>query len=226
MTLKIQYLPLADIQQWERNPKKHDLPGIIASLRRYGFQLLPKFDATLNGLVFGNGRIEALRLMHSEGEAPPKGIAVDESGAWAVPILFGNDLASQAAAEAFALDHNNLVLSGGGFSAVYTSQIWHEGDYVKLLVELNQTEQLPVTVQSADVALLLKMIFGEQGNKAEKTHTRVTIGMYVQKIPLPAYFAWAEALSQQLNFDKEAVITELKTRLGILAVEEKLHATP
>jgi hypothetical protein len=38
-------------------------------------------------------------------------------GCWAGPVVFGNDLASRAVAEAFAIDHNNLTLAGGDFTA-------------------------------------------------------------------------------------------------------------
>ena len=51
--------------------------------------------------------------MRQEGKEAPRGIAVLEDGEWVVPIIFGVDAASKAAAVAFAIDHNNLTLLGG-----------------------------------------------------------------------------------------------------------------
>jgi len=232
----IRYIPLSQVSKWERNPKLHDMNGLIKALRSYGFQILPKFDHALNegrgGIVFGNGRIEALTLMFNEGGTPPAGIAVAEDGSWHVPILFGNDLPSQAQAEAFALDHNNLVLAGGGFSAVYMTQIWDEGSYVNLLVELNQAAHLPVTVTEPDLELLMGAVFGDGAETEAKGETRITLGMYTQKIPLTQYLPWANQLSEEFDYQKAEIVTELKKRLGIDLVEERInddqyeHSTP
>jgi len=221
--LEIRFVPLASAQLWEGNPKKHDIKKLAEALTEYGFQLPPKFDAALGGIVFGNGRITALRQLQQSGQPAPRGIALTENGDWVVPILFGNDLESKAIAEAFAIDHNNLVLSGGGFTAVYASQIWDEEQYVKLLVELSQANALPVTLQSDDVSTLMTMIYSGAPAK-EKTTTNISIGIYVNKLPIAVYNQWAEELSVTYNFDEEAIITELKRRLGLDEIEERCNA--
>src|SRR5512143_890595 len=93
--LRIEYVALPQARRWDENPKRHDLEAIAESIYRYGFQDPPKFDQALGALVFGNGRTEALLQAKAAGRDAPRGIAVGKDGEWYVPIVFGNDLASQ-----------------------------------------------------------------------------------------------------------------------------------
>ena len=65
---------------WDKNPKLHDREGIKASVRRYGFVDPPKFDAALNAIVYGNGRLQVLPEMKHAGEEPPRGVCTDDHG--------------------------------------------------------------------------------------------------------------------------------------------------
>ena len=92
-----------------------------------------------------------------DGE-PPAGIAVDEEGEWYVPMQFGINAESIAAAEAFAVAHNNLTMAGGGFSHMDIAKMWDTETYADLLFELRQADELPVGVESVDVDDLLKSL--------------------------------------------------------------------
>ena len=120
-TIRLEYVPLQQAQMWDwvQNPKEHDLGGIIDSIQRYGFRDPPELDATLDAFVQGNGRVQALAMMRVHGDDIPKYIG-EIDGDWAVPVIFGADAESEAAARAYAIDANNLVLSGGnlGFSEI------------------------------------------------------------------------------------------------------------
>ena len=70
--LELRYIPLTQAKRWDENPKLHDLEALIRSIERHGFGDPPKYDAQLDGLVYGNGRIEALERMRSEGKTPPR----------------------------------------------------------------------------------------------------------------------------------------------------------
>ena len=125
--LELRYIPLSQARRWDDNPKRHDLDGLCRSIGTHGFGDPPKFDATLDGLVYGNGRAEALEPMRSRGGDPPRGILIDEdSGEWAVPVIFGVDSESRAAAVAFAIDHNHLTLMGGDLDVTDMLSIWDE----------------------------------------------------------------------------------------------------
>lgn len=44
------------------NAKRHDIGSIVASIQRYGFQELPKYDEIVGWIKVGNARIEGAAL--------------------------------------------------------------------------------------------------------------------------------------------------------------------
>lgn len=213
--LTLRYVPLSQVELWENNPKKHDLPALVEAFYEYGFQDPPKFDSALNegrgGIVYGNGRIEALRLAHQTRPAPPKGIGLTDAGEWAVPVVFGNDLSSQAVAEAFAIDHNHLTVMGGGFTGLYLTQLWDDVAYTRRLIELEAQNvwAVTVTIDPAEPAR-------QAATPAPKATARVTIGPYSFEVPRLEYEAWKAALLAELGTaDKEMIITYLKQKLQL-----------
>jgi hypothetical protein len=114
-TIRLEYVPLSLALRWDwvENPKQHDIGGIIDSICRYGFRDPPEYDATLGAFVQGNGRVSALNQMWAKGMDVPRYIGLADGGDWAVPVLFGADAESEATARAYAIDANNLVVTGG-----------------------------------------------------------------------------------------------------------------
>lgn len=157
--LEIRYIPLAQCMLWARNPKKHDAGMIAASIETHGFKSAPRYEPALNdgqgGIGAGNGRIQVLEAMQAQGRTPPRGIVV-EDGVWLVPVQFGVDAASQAAAEAYAIDDNNVTLAGGEFTAVDMSRLWTD-DYTDLLADLAKLDMLPISVDGDDLDVLLRI---------------------------------------------------------------------
>src|SRR4029077_16414845 len=121
----------------------------------HGFGDPPKYDATLEALVYGNGRTEALERMRLAGKETPRGIGLLENGDWAIPIIFGVDAESRAAAVAFAIDHNNLTLLGGGLEVRDLLAIWDEEKLVQVLEETPDAGKLLASLNTADVEALL-----------------------------------------------------------------------
>lgn len=159
--LELRYVPLSTVRRWDKNAKKHDLGALAESIERYGFVDPPKFDPALNsgtgGLVYGNGRDEALAWMQAQKRPLPRGIAYDEArDEWCMPVIFGVDAASLAAAEALAIDHNNLTMAGGDFTALDMSRMWGP-EYSGLLSDLAQFDELPVTLDTESLALLVSL---------------------------------------------------------------------
>ena len=114
--LQIQYVPMSSIQEAERNPKRHDLPLLQASLRRFGFVAPLLMDSASGRLVAGHGRLAALRQMREAAPAapPPARVQADaKTGEWLVPVVFGANFANQAEAEAYLIADNRLVELGG-----------------------------------------------------------------------------------------------------------------
>lgn len=153
--LELRYIPLAQAKRWDENPKLHDLDRLIISIETHGFGDPPKFDATLDGLVYGNGRTEALERMRQADKEVPRGIAVLEDGEWAVPVIFGVDAESKAAAVAFAVDHNNLTLLGGDLGFADLLQIWDETGLQAALESAPGASELLASLDPPDVEALM-----------------------------------------------------------------------
>lgn len=157
--LQVRYVPLETLVLWDRNPKKHDLAKLRESITRYGFKDPPKFEPSLNGgkggIVEGNGRSTVLLQLKRSGADPPRGVAVDESGRWAVPILFGVDAQSQAEAESYGLDHNSLTLGGSGLPLADVIRIYDEQTLVELLRDRSDLGEHLVSFSTADLDDLL-----------------------------------------------------------------------
>ena len=147
---------------FERNPKLHNRALIADAIRRYGLKKPLRWEPTLNGgtgaIVAGNGRIATLREMHQNGEPPPRGVRVDSQGMWLVPILVGVDAASESEAQSYAIDDNNLVLAGTGLSADDVAQLYDRAAYLALLEELKTEEEVPSTLDEAELDALLDEI--------------------------------------------------------------------
>lgn len=153
--LELRYVPLPQAQRWDDNPKRHDLDRLIDSIETHGFGDPPKFDTTLDGLVYGNGRTEALERMQRAGKEPPRGILALDDGDWAVPVIFGVDAESKAAAVAFAIDHNNLTLLGGDLGFADLLQIWDETGLQAALEGSPGAGELLASLDPQDVDALL-----------------------------------------------------------------------
>jgi hypothetical protein len=157
--LEVRYVRLGDVRKWNRNPKKHDIGALVESIRKHGFKVPPRYEPTLNngqgGLIAGNGRDEALEWMFKqEPQNPPRGIAIDHDGTWLIPVLFGVDAVSQAAAEAYGIDDNNMTMMGGDFGAFDLSKMWNEDEYNTLLLDLAQQNEYSISIPADTLVFL------------------------------------------------------------------------
>ena len=158
--LKLEYVPISATTLFDRNAKKHDLGKIADSLRKYGVKTAIKWEVKLNdgagGVVAGNGRVEALRWMQQNGESPPKGIAIDDSGNWCVPVLFGNDSESEIQARAYAIDDNALTMVGGDFTALDISGMYDD-NLLDELRSLADAQESMIGFDGDDIDLLISL---------------------------------------------------------------------
>lgn len=250
--VKIKYASLDDLEGlmgegkilFDQNPKKHDIGAIARSIKDNGFVDPPKWDSNLNnsegGLVFGNGRmttvIQVLRRMFIEQEEPPKGIGVEgATGKWFIPIKFGADADSEIAAKRFAIDHNNLTMAGGNFTAADMMKMWEDDSYLELAKELADADQLPITLDGDDLDLLIQLAdsdfndyqvekIPEEPNDDETPveytgngtgETQITIGYIRFSLPKDDYVKWHEQLTLDSGFTEPEKIEEIKKRLGM-----------
>lgn len=162
--LELRYIPLSQATLWDQNPKKHDIPGLMGSFRKHGFADPPKFDAALEAFSYGNGRTEALARMRDGGEPPPRGVFQAEDGEWAIPVLFGVDAKSKAAAAAFAIDHNNLSATGSDLDVL---KLWEPEPFAEVLRGLPDPENLLVSLGGPSLEEALKGLAEAAGSERQ-----------------------------------------------------------
>ncbi|MER7951994.1 hypothetical protein ABTY59_31845 [Streptomyces sp. NPDC096079] len=109
----IGYVPLTDLSPADRNPKRHELELMIASIDMHGLVEIPVVDERTQKTLHGHGRRESLIEMQSRGMSAPGGIVIDEDGGWLVPVLRGWASEHDAEAEALAIKLNRLPGEGG-----------------------------------------------------------------------------------------------------------------
>jgi len=153
--LELRYIPLDQAVLWDENPKRHDIGTLIRSIELHGFGDPPKYDEKLGGLVYGNGRTEALTRMQAEEMDTPRGVVKLDDGNWAVPVIFGVDAKSKDAAVAFAIDHNNLTLQGGDLGFTDLLRIWDEEGLQQVLSGLPDANQLLASFDVTDLDALI-----------------------------------------------------------------------
>lgn len=182
--LQIRWIRLSDAVNLllENNPKLHDIGGLVQSLQRYGLQELPLYDSTLSNVAggvgaikAGNGRIEALYAMLKQGLPAPAGVKVDDNGEWLIPVIYGTDADNMYQALGYVIDGNNLVMTGGDFTAHDMSKLWDNDNYQvmlrTLLSEGLDTISMPLDV--LDNFLLLSA--GEHAGGAIESKESITI---------------------------------------------------
>jgi hypothetical protein len=111
--LRIEYLPLSELQAAPRNPKGHDEQGIAASINRHGFVEAVIIDGRTGRLVGGHGRVDDLAARKARGDHPPARVTVSEDGEWLVPTSLGWASDSDEDAEHLLLALNQLPQAGG-----------------------------------------------------------------------------------------------------------------
>lgn len=164
--LEVKYINLDDARLFDRNSKKHDIGALIQSFKKHGYKSIPKWENRLNngrgGIVAGNGRIEALLAMKKDGQHPPRGI-VARNGHWLVPVAFGVNAETEKAAISFAIDDNNLTMSGGDFDHFEISKMWDFDGYLALLQDADK--DFLVSMEQEDIDALVHAGTIPSGNK-------------------------------------------------------------
>lgn len=162
MEIHLEPMDIFAIQFADNNPKKHDATAMYQSISKYGVIEFPVINETTQKLVAGHGRIETLREMFRHDPThPPKNIIVADS-TWLVPVTRGHAFASDAEAQAYLVDSNNIGLMGGDFTPFDMMKLWDEDAYKDMLTELAKQGELPISVEGDDLdALLTNLDFSE-----------------------------------------------------------------
>lgn len=112
-TLRIEYLPLAELARWPGNPKEHADGAIAASISRFGFRDPLAIDETTGRLIAGHGRLSVLERAHASGQPAPQFVQVRPDGMWLIPVTRGGSFADESEASAYLIAHNRTGELGG-----------------------------------------------------------------------------------------------------------------
>lgn len=130
--VRIELMPLQKLRAWDRNPKRHDIPTLKQSLRRFGYVAPILVDEESKRIVAGHGRAEALSELKEEGSDPPSRIELNSRKEWLVPVLRGVRFGNRREAEAYLLADNRLAELGG----------WNDGLLAEMLGDLDDISGL------------------------------------------------------------------------------------
>jgi len=112
---RIEWMDIDAIPPHPENPKAHDLPAIMASMRAFGFRGAVILDERSGLTNEGHGRIEALKALRAEAPKEPPGNIRTTHGhmKWLVPVVRGQAFANEDEARAFLIASNRLTELGG-----------------------------------------------------------------------------------------------------------------
>ena len=113
---------LSDLLRTERNPKKHDLPSLRASMLRWGFTQPLAIDERTGKLVEGRGRIEVLQEIQKVSLKPPLRVTAMGKEGFA-PVVREREPAYDQEAEAYLIAANQLTTAGGWEDALLGSML-------------------------------------------------------------------------------------------------------
>lgn len=131
----IEFVPVEELPDDPRNPKRHSDADLDASIGRFGYTEPVMVDDRTGRLVSGHGRKAALLRRREAGEQPPAGVTVDSAGAWLVPVVRGWSSVDDAEAAAYLVAANRLTEKGG----------WNDRPLIALLQELQETADQALT---------------------------------------------------------------------------------
>lgn len=148
---RIEYVPLDEVEPATRNPRRHGIDGIRASIGRFGFATPALRDERTGRLVAGHGRTLALAAMKADGEDPPAGIRLD-GDRWLVPVICGWESRSDAEADAYLVaDNRHTELAG-----------WDDAGLHELLSSIGEVDPELVAIAGYDDEDLAALL-GEGG---------------------------------------------------------------
>lgn len=109
--IPVDWVKLDDLLAADRNPRLHDVEGVAASIRRWGYVDHGVLDRRTGQMIGGHGRADSLRWLRERGELPQNwdctnpNVHVDAAGDWWVPTAVTTTIdADDAAALLVALN--------------------------------------------------------------------------------------------------------------------------
>jgi hypothetical protein len=207
--LQLEYVDITDIVPYEYNPRDNAkaIPQVAKSIQNFGF-LVPCVIDAHNVLVAGHTRVEAAKLLKMTEVPCIRAEHLDEGQINAFRLI------DNKVSEAAAWDHELLALEVsklGDMGINWTDFGWSQAE-IDCLTDVVASDCL----EAAQVAQAAQE--STSGNQARRSPAtaRFVLGEVTFFLPITAYRAWVDGLRQLHNFSEDAIILDLKQRLGIL----------
>ena len=110
MKLETEYIPIEQLNAWDKNPRLHNLDSIIESIKEFGFRDPISINENNSEIEEGHGRLKALKKLKESGSEPPAFI-IQQNGTWLVPVQRFND--TELNQKRYSLAHNRTQELGG-----------------------------------------------------------------------------------------------------------------
>ena len=110
MKLETEYIPIEQLNAWDKNPRLHNLDSIIESIKEFGFRDPISINENNSEIEEGHGRLKALKKLKEAGSEPPAFI-IQQNGTWLVPVQRFND--TELNQKRYSLAHNRTQELGG-----------------------------------------------------------------------------------------------------------------
>jgi ParB-like chromosome segregation protein Spo0J len=197
--MKVELLDLKKLVPYARNPRitAHAVDKVAASIKEFGFRQPIVVDSEMV-IIAGHTRYQAAQKLGLK-KVPvhvAEGLSAEQVKAYRI--------ADNRTGEEAQWDNEMLALELADLDNM-------SFDKAVLGFEAAELEQLQKSLDS----LLTDGIDDDEEKPIGEADTRATIGPYSFEIPRERYLAWIEEVKQEVGFDKEAIVHELKKRLGL-----------
>ena len=191
--------PIDSFIQYERNPRKNDhaVDRVAMAIEQFGFRV-PVLATSEGVIVDGHLRLKAAEKLEMES----------------VPVLKCDDMTDEQI-KAFRLSVNKMAELADWDNELLSSEIQDlenmDFDVTTLGFSDSELQELQSSIEDS-----LNDGFNDADEEEiEEADTSGRIGPYIFDIPRQDYVNWLEELRQEVGFEKENVIAEIKKRLGL-----------
>ena len=196
--MKVEVLSIEKLVPYARNPRitAHAVDKVAASIKEFGFRQPIVVDSEMV-IVVGHVRYEAAQKLGL------KKVPVHVMEGASAEQIKAYRIADNRTGEEAEWDKALLHLEISELdTAAYDASVLGFNDE-----ELNSLRLSLDGLQDG--------IDGEEQGEVEEADTNATIGPYRFIIERGEFLEWIETIKQQVGFDKEAIVAELRKRLGL-----------